>query len=159
MCNICVICTICVTKFKICLFFISLWISFFISILLPQNVLIHESNNNNTNNTNNTQYLVRKYPSYAGVKLPYKRRDEGFGSLGAFTKGMSPLSPALMDVQTDDISDKYMMWPLAYTKPGDDKEASVPEDAEEKAGDGQWRTIKVVNVPSKVVAVREFSGE
>jgi hypothetical protein len=102
-------------------------------------------------------YEVRKYPSYAGVKLPYKRRDEGFGSLGAFTKGMSPLSPALMDVQTDDISDKYMMWPLAYTKPGDDKEASVPEDAEEKAGDGQWRTIKVVNVPSKVVAVREFS--
>lgn len=101
---------------------------------------------------------VRKYPSYAGVKLPYKRRDEGFGSLGAFTKGMSPLSPALMDVQKDDISDKFMMWPLTFMKPGDE-ELNVPEDALEKAGEGQWRTIRVVNVPSKVVAVREFSGE
>lgn len=101
-------------------------------------------------------YEVRKYPSYTGVKLPYKRRDEGFGSLGAFTKGMSPLSPALMDVQKDDISDKYMMWPLAYTLPGESK-AVAPKDAIEKAGEGQWRTIKVVDAPSKVIAVREFS--
>lgn len=101
---------------------------------------------------------VRKYPSYAGVKLPYTRRDEGFGSLGAFTKGMSPLSPALMDVQKDDISDKFMMWPLTYTQPGA-KEAAVPKEALEKAGQGQWRTIKIVNAPSKVVAVREFSGK
>ena len=101
---------------------------------------------------------MRKYPSYTGVKLPYKRRDEGFGSLGAFTKGMSPLSPALMDVQKDDISDKYMMWPLAYTLPGEAK-AVAPEEAIEKAGEGQWRTIRVVDVPAKVVAVREFSGE
>ena len=95
------------------------------------------------------------------MKLPYNRRDEGFGSLGAFTKGMSPLSPALMDVQKDDISDKYMMWPLTFMKPGDEegKGLDVPEDALEKAGQGQWRTLKVVNVPSKVVAIREFSGK
>ncbi len=102
---------------------------------------------------------MRKYPSYSGVKLPYKRRDEGFGSLGAFTKSMSPLSPALMDVQVDDISDKFMMWPLAFTPPGESGPAVVPEEAREKAGEGQWRTVRVVDVPSKVVAVREFSGE
>ena len=32
-------------------------------------------------------YEVRRYPKYAAVSLPYKRRDEGFGSLGAFTRG------------------------------------------------------------------------
>jgi len=32
-------------------------------------------------------YEVRQYPSYSAVKLPYGRRDEGFGALGAFTKG------------------------------------------------------------------------
>ena len=101
-------------------------------------------------------YEVRSYPGYTAVKLPYSRRDEGFGSLGAFTKGMSPLSPSLMDVQKDDISDKYMMWPLTFTQPGE-SEPPVPADAMEKAGDGQWRTMRVVTVPSKVVAVREFS--
>jgi hypothetical protein len=101
-------------------------------------------------------YEVRRYPSYTGVKLPYKRRDEGFGSLGAFTKGMSPLSPALMDVQKDDVSDKYMMWPLTFARPGDNG-PPVPGEAMEKAGQGQWRTMKVENVSSKVVAVREFS--
>lgn len=101
-------------------------------------------------------YEVRRYPSFTGVKLPYKRRDEGFGSLGAFTKGMSPLSPALMDVQKDDISDKFMMWPLTFARPGEVR-PPVPEDAIGKAGEGQWRTMKVIEVVSKVVAVREFS--
>lgn len=119
------------------------------------NVMLHESH---TKYYSFLFYVVRKYPSYAGVRLPYKRRDEGFGSLGAFTKGMSPLSPALMDVQKDDTSDKFMMWPLAYTKPGE-LEPIVPVEALEKAGEGQWRTMKVMNVPSKVVAVREFSGK
>lgn len=101
-------------------------------------------------------YEVRRYPGFAGVKLPYRRRDEGFGSLGAFTKGMSPLSPAIMDVQKDDISDKYMMWPLTFMQPGS-SELEMPQDAVEKAGEGQWRTMRVVNMPSQVVAVREFS--
>lgn len=101
-------------------------------------------------------YEVREYPGFAGVKLPYRRRDEGFGSLGAFTKGMNPLSPAMMEVMKDDISDKYMMWPLAFTQPGE-TQAPIPQDALEKAGEGQWRTMRVVNVPPKVVAVREFT--
>ena len=99
---------------------------------------------------------MRKYPGFTGVKLPYRRRDEGFGSLGAFTKGMSPLSPAMMDVMKDDISDKFMMWPLTFTQPGD-SEPPVPKDAIEKAGEGQWRTMRVADVPPKVVAVREFT--
>jgi len=101
-------------------------------------------------------YEVRRYPGYSGVKLPYRRRDEGFGSLGAFTKGMSPLSPALMDIKTDDISDKYMTWPLTFTSPGE-SEPPVVKDAVENAGQGQWRTMKVVTTPPTVVAVREFS--
>ena len=101
-------------------------------------------------------YEVRKYPGYTGVKLPYRRRDEGFGSLGAFAKGMSPLSPALMDVMKDDISDKFMMWPLTFTQPGD-SEPPVNADAVEKAGEGQWRTMRVVTVPERVVAVKDFS--
>ena len=32
-------------------------------------------------------YEVRRYPSYASVKLPYERRDEAFGTLGAFCSG------------------------------------------------------------------------
>jgi len=102
-------------------------------------------------------YDVRRYPSYAGVKLPYKRRDEGFGSLGAFTRGMNPLGPAIMEVEKSDTSDKYMMWPLSYAMPGEDV-AAVPVGAAEKAGEGQWRTMKVVTVPGPVVvAVREFT--
>ena len=102
-------------------------------------------------------YDVRRYPPFAGVKLPYKRRDEGFGSLGAFTRGMDPLGPAIMEVETSDVSDKYMMWPLTYAMPGQE-DVDPPKDAMEKAGDGQWRTMKVVNVPGPaVVAVREFT--
>jgi len=101
-------------------------------------------------------YEVRRYPGYTGVKLPYRRRDEGFGSLGAFTKGMSPLSPALMDVQTDDVSDKFMMWPLTFASPGE-LEPPVPKDAVENAGQGQLRTMRIVTTSPTVVAVREFS--
>jgi len=101
-------------------------------------------------------YEVRLYPSYCGVKLPYRRRDEGFGSLGAFTRGMNPLSPSLMEVQKDDTSDKYMMWPIAFTEPGKQSPV-VPNDAKEKAGQGQWRTMRLINELEKVVAVKEFS--
>lgn len=101
-------------------------------------------------------YEVRKYPSFVGLKLPYKRRDEGFGSLGAFTRGMEPLSPAIMEVQNQDTSDKYMIWPLSYTQPGQ-QEPQIPMEASEKAGTGQWRTIKVITMPQRVVAVGEFS--
>ena len=36
-------------------------------------------------------YEVRSYPAYSGVRIPYTRRDEGFGSLGAFTSGEAPI--------------------------------------------------------------------
>ena len=101
-------------------------------------------------------YEVRRYPAYSGAKLPYRRRDEGFGSLGAFTKGMSPLSPAIMEVKTDDVSDKFMLWPLGFQQPGE-LSTPVPMEASEKAGQGQWRTMRVEITPSKVVAVKEFS--
>lgn len=102
-------------------------------------------------------YEIRSYPPYKGVKLPYSRRDEGFGSLGAFTKGMKPMGPALMDVQKDDISDKYMTWPLTFANPGEDV-APMDKLAAEKAGEGQWRTMKLVSVDKEtVVAVREFT--
>jgi hypothetical protein len=32
-------------------------------------------------------YEVRRYPSFSAVKIKYDRRDEGFGTLGAFTQG------------------------------------------------------------------------
>lgn len=32
-------------------------------------------------------YQVRRYPSFSAVKIKYERRDEGFGTLGAFTQG------------------------------------------------------------------------
>jgi hypothetical protein len=81
-------------------------------------------------------YEVRRYPSFSAVRIKYDRRDEGFGTLGAFTKGksyriytqnarpivpyvythiqrrtvgMNPLSPAIMQVQNS--SDKFMLWP------------------------------------------------
>ena len=100
-------------------------------------------------------YEVRRYPSFTGAQLPYRRRDEGFGSLGAFTKGMAPLSPALMEVQKDDISDKYMMWPLTFAPPGE-SEPPINKDAVENAGQGQWRTMNIKVNPARVVAVREF---
>ena len=61
-----------------------------------------------------------------------------------------------MDVQKDDISDKLMMWPLTFTPPGE-LEPPVPNDAVEKAGEGQWRTMRVITMLPRVVAVREFT--
>jgi hypothetical protein len=45
-------------------------------------------------------YEVRQYPSFSAVKIKYDRRDEGFGTLGAFTQGtffrkvMFPVGPS-----------------------------------------------------------------
>jgi len=100
-------------------------------------------------------YEVRRYPEMALVSLPYTRRDEGFGSLGAFTRGLEPLSPAIMTVPSSRTSDKFMSWPLSYTSPLEPY--SIPPDAIEKAGQGQWRTVSVSTTPPRVVAVREFN--
>jgi len=99
-------------------------------------------------------YEVRRYPPYASIKLPYLRRDEGFGSLGSFTRGMNPLSPAIMEVKNDDTANKYMKWPVSFALPG--KEMTIPVEAKEKAGKGQFRTITIDRTPSNVVAVAEL---
>mmetsp|Transcript_4168 Transcript_4168/g.6079 ORF Transcript_4168/g.6079 Transcript_4168/m.6079 type:complete len:427 (-) Transcript_4168:104-1384(-) len=101
-------------------------------------------------------YEVRSYPAYNGATLPYNRRDEGMGSLGSFTRGMKPLAPALMEVQSSDTSDKYMTWPLTFTAPGETT-PPVPKEAKERAGEGQWRTIRVTNEPAKIIAVGRFT--
>lgn len=56
-------------------------------------------------------YEVRKYPAFAGVKLPYNRRDEGFGSLGAFTKGESRVESGSRSDRS--ISDRRRRGPSA----------------------------------------------
>lgn len=103
-------------------------------------------------------YEVRRYPAYTGARLPYDRRDEGFESLGTFTKGIGALGPSLMDVRkNDDGNQKLMLWPLTYTLPTE-TEPPVPTEAIEKAASGgRWRTMEVVDVGAKVVAVREYT--
>jgi len=103
-------------------------------------------------------YEVRRYPKYASVTLPYRRRDEGFGSLGSFTRGMNPLAPAIMKVENSDTADKYMSWPLAYQPPNDPTaDVPIPSKALENAGQGQWRTLKVQEIESQVMAVGFFA--
>merc|ERR1712113_229558 len=95
--------------------------------------------------------------SMACVEMPYERRDEAFGGLGSFTQGMNPLSPAIMYVPNNQEQNKMMSWPLTYALPGDDS-APEPKLALEKAGaNGQWRKVKVKTIPSKVVAIREYT--
>jgi len=100
-------------------------------------------------------YEVRRYPAYTAIRLKYGRRDEGFGSLGAFTKGTeSPLGPAVMTVES--LDDKFMMWPLTYALPGATS-APEPNKALEKIQDPQWRKCQIITVPSQVVAVVDFT--
>jgi len=100
-------------------------------------------------------YEVRRYPEMATVGLPYARRDEGFGSLGSFTRGMKPFSPAVMTVPSDDTRNKIMSWVVSFSTPTEPFQ--IPKDATDRAGEGQWRTVFVKTVPEKVVAVLEFN--
>jgi SOUL heme-binding protein/Uncharacterized conserved protein (DUF2358) len=100
-------------------------------------------------------YEVRKYPAYTAVKLQYERRDEGFGTLGAFTTGTEPpQGPAIMNVEGTDT--KYMQWPLTYAAPGSDG-APEPKLAIVKSSESPWKNCEIIAVPAKVVAVVEFS--
>jgi hypothetical protein len=104
-------------------------------------------------------YEVRKYPGFVGIETPYQRRDYGFGSLGAFAKGMNPLAPSLMKVWNDDndAKDKTMMWPLEFARPGEGSDApSPPALAVEKAGDGQWKKVTIATRSESVIAIRTF---
>eukprot|EP00577_Skeletonema_sp_RCC1716_P011823 CAMPEP_0113415140 /NCGR_PEP_ID=MMETSP0013_2-20120614/24405_1 /TAXON_ID=2843 ORGANISM="Skeletonema costatum, Strain 1716" /NCGR_SAMPLE_ID=MMETSP0013_2 /ASSEMBLY_ACC=CAM_ASM_000158 /LENGTH=418 /DNA_ID=CAMNT_0000302071 /DNA_START=11 /DNA_END=1264 /DNA_ORIENTATION=- /assembly_acc=CAM_ASM_000158 len=108
-------------------------------------------------------YELRKYPGFVGVETPYMRRDYGFGSLGAFAKGMDPLAPSICKVYNDDNVDdgdgkeKMMMWPLKFAFPGEGTDAPpAPAAAIEKAGSGQWASINIMSQPERIVAIRAF---
>lgn len=108
-------------------------------------------------------YELRKYPGFVGVETPYMRRDYGFGSLGAFSKGMDPLAPSICKVYNDDNVDdgdgkeKMMMWPLKFAFPGEGSDApAAPAAAIEKAGSGQWASINIMSQPERIVAIRAF---
>ena len=110
-------------------------------------------------------YELRKYPGYVGISTPYDRRDFGYGSLGAFARGMTPLAPSHMKVYNDDDAEitreKIMTWPLQYAQPGSGGDIDAPPppppaDAIEKAGEGQWKTISLSSQVGRVVAVRAF---
>lgn len=107
-------------------------------------------------------YELRKYPGFVGIETTYERRDFGYGQLGAFSTGMSPLSPSIQKVYNDDDAevsyDKTMMWPLQFTIPGEGTEAPPPPSgAAEKAGQGQWKSISLKSQPETVVAIRTFT--
>jgi len=105
-------------------------------------------------------YELRRYPGYAGIRTSYERRDYGFGSLGAFAKGMEPLAPSVMKVYNDDYDegkDKTMTWPLRFAMPGEGPGApEPPRVAVEKAGQGQWKSISLSSESERIVAVRTF---
>lgn len=68
---------------------------------------------------------------------------------------MNPLSPAIMQVQNS--SDKFMMWPLSFTAPGQDSPL-VPKEAIEKSSSGEWSSkCEVITMPDQVVAVAEYT--
>lgn len=100
-------------------------------------------------------YEVRRYPSFTAVKIPYGRRDDGFLELGSFTRGLDPLAPALMEVDTK-ISKKTMIWPLRFAAPG---ESTPKQDAKitNKAKEPEWSGFEIVTVPERVVAIGSFS--
>eukprot|EP00978_Attheya_sp_CCMP212_P045280 scaffold340247_cov48-Attheya_sp.AAC.1 len=70
------------------------------------------------------------------------------------------MAPALMEVPTQEEANKYMMWPLTFVVPGQEKkegaladESPLLTEARANAGTGQWRTMEIVTIPESVVAV------
>jgi len=102
-------------------------------------------------------YEVRRYPTMNAVQIPYGRRDEGFGTLGAFTRGMNPLAPAVMEVPEDEEANKYMLWPLTFAPPGSDVAPEAKAAVEKAAEQGQWKKCEILQIPTKDIAVGFFS--
>jgi len=100
-------------------------------------------------------YEVRSYPACVTCNVPYERRDEAFGRLGSFTKGMNPLSPSLVKItKNSGTRKKYMSWPLSFAKPGEE-EAPIPPQASEKIS--QFSSIQLQTLPPQVVAVIQYN--
>ena len=94
-------------------------------------------------------YEVRRYPAFIAAVTAYERRDEGYLTLGAFTTGMSPLAPAILQIPKDSRRAKKMVWPLSYETPGQtSKKEKIVEGNED---------VQVIAFPERVVAVGTFS--
>lgn len=101
-------------------------------------------------------YQVRSYPAFITSTIPYTRRDEGFEILGRFSSGINPMSPSIVQISKNSSSrKKYMSWPIAYTKPGEDK-PTLPSKVSQKISDGQWSSIQLETRPPQVVAVLQY---
>ncbi|GAX18963.1 hypothetical protein FisN_8Hh183 [Fistulifera solaris] len=94
-------------------------------------------------------YEVRRYPQYSAAKLAYERRDEGYSILGSFCKGLQPMAPAILTVDSQK-DQKSMMWPLTFARPGQTFEVPPTNNRE-------GRGVEMVVMPSSVVAVARFS--
>lgn len=101
-------------------------------------------------------YEIRRYPEHTTAVVPYTRRDEAFDLLGSLTKGIEPLSPALMTVPNDDNAKKTMAWPLLYKSPSESSIPQVPQKILDKFQDPIWSDCEIETVGSKVVAVGTF---
>eukprot|EP00977_Amphora_coffeiformis_P008559 scaffold1936_cov154-Amphora_coffeaeformis.AAC.9 len=100
-------------------------------------------------------YEVRRYPCFTAVRIPYARRDDGFLDLDSFTRGLDPLAPAVMSVDTG-TNDKTMMWPLRFAAPGEKTPKDDPKVIAKK-NDPEYSSFEIVTIPERVVAVGSFS--
>jgi SOUL heme-binding protein/Uncharacterized conserved protein (DUF2358) len=122
-----------------------------------------------------SSYDVRRYPSSYVIQVTYtgRRRDEALTILGSLTRTTTkatthegPLGPAIIQVQMDDttsIISKTMQWPLTFALPGSNM-ASMPirtlQEVEEyikRNTDTDSWDCRILSIPSRVVAVMEFS--
>ncbi|KAG7346580.1 SOUL heme-binding domain containing protein [Nitzschia inconspicua] len=101
-------------------------------------------------------YEVRRYPAYNAATIPYDRRDEGYDLLATITKGIEPLTPAIMQVPNDN-SQKTMSWPLNFAPPGSSSPPPIPKSVAETAQQPMWKDCHVGAIPSKVIAVGSFA--
>jgi hypothetical protein len=100
-----------------------------------------------------SNYEVRKYPSYTVVETEYTRRDNGFGTLGAFTSNMNPMSPAIMRVYNS--TKKTMQWPVTFAAPGQSQPPAPPGMDAARQATPTGCTVRTI--PERVVAVLPFS--
>jgi hypothetical protein len=101
-------------------------------------------------------YDVRRYPVYNAVTVAYDRRDEGYDRLATITKGVEPLTPAIIEVLNDD-SKKTMSWPLNFASPGQSSPPALPKSVAVAAKEATWKDCDIGAIKSKVIAVGSFA--